>query len=156
MNRLDKCLDWIIAAEGGIANDPRDRGGLTKYGISQAAYPSLDIAKLTEADAKAIYIRDYWTPCKCAHLPAGVDLVVFDSAVMMGVFASSVHLQRALNVTPDGDIGPKTLAAATARGTEILPALLTERMFYLMATPTWKVHRRGWTLRTFRLAHEVM
>jgi lysozyme family protein len=37
-----------------------DWGGLTKYGISQKAYPGLSIPSLTIADAEAIYLKDYW------------------------------------------------------------------------------------------------
>lgn len=155
MSRLDTCLDWIIRAEGGLSTDTADRGGLTKFGISQSAYPDVDIAALTEADARAIYERDYWMPCRCANLPAPLDLVVLDSAVLMGVKASIQQLQRALHVKTDGVSGPKTLAAARANGLASIHLLLTERMLYLAKTPTWKNHGRGWTLRTFALAQEV-
>lgn len=37
-----------------------DAGGKTKYGISQHAYPSIDIESLTFANAKAIFYQDYW------------------------------------------------------------------------------------------------
>ena len=33
---LEKMIDLIIEAEGGYVNDPNDRGGATKYGITQA------------------------------------------------------------------------------------------------------------------------
>lgn len=155
MSRLDTCLNWILKAEGGLVDDPNDIGGITKYGISQAAYPDLDIEALTIADARIIYERDYWLPCRCGDLPSGLDLVVLDSAVLMGVHASIIQLQRALKVKADGIIGPKTLTAATKKGASALPALLTERMLYLTQARTWKHHGRGWTLRTMRLAQEV-
>lgn len=37
-------------------NDP---GGKTKYGISQKAYPALNIKALTLNEVKKIYFRDY-------------------------------------------------------------------------------------------------
>lgn len=37
-----------------------DAGGATKYGISQNAYPSLDISTITASTAKEITERDYW------------------------------------------------------------------------------------------------
>ena len=51
---MDKMPDdiWnkIIKAEGAeYTDDPVDRGGKTKYGISQKRYPNLDIKNLTEA-----------------------------------------------------------------------------------------------------------
>jgi lysozyme family protein len=155
MSRLNTCLDWILRAEGGLSLDPDDRGGLTNYGISQAAYPDVDIAALTEADARAIYQRDYWMPCRCAELPPPLDLVVLDGAVLMGVGASVVQLQRALRVDIDGVLGPKTLAAAKANGLASLERLFTERLLYLAKAVTWKQHGRGWTLRTFALAREA-
>ena len=155
MTRLDICLDWILRAEGGLSRDPNDRGGLTKYGISQAAYPDVEIEALTEDDARAIYERDYWLPCRCSDLPAGVDQVVLDGAVLMGVKASVQQLQRALGVKADGVIGVKTLMAAKRQGDDVLPALFTERTLYLAKAPTWKHHGSGWMLRTFRLAREV-
>lgn len=157
MSRLDTCLDWIIRAEGGgvLVHDPNDRGGLTKYGISQKAYPQLDIPSLTEADARAIYERDYWKPCQCEALPMPLDLILLDGAVLMGAHAVIGQLQRALGVVDDGVIGPKTLAAAKSRGVAALPHLFTERVLYLAATKTWKHHGRGWMVRTFRLAKEA-
>lgn len=155
MRRIDTCLDWIIRAEGGLSADPNDRGGLTKYGISQTAYPDVDIEALTEADARLIYERDYWLHCRCADLPIGVDQVVLDGAVLMGVSAVSKQLQRALGVKVDGRIGPKTIMAAQKAGDDIIPALMAERALYLAKAPTWKQHGRGWMLRTFQLMKEV-
>jgi lysozyme family protein len=48
--------DLIIPAEGiRYVNNPADLGGATKYGISQRAYPSLDIKALTFPQALEIY-----------------------------------------------------------------------------------------------------
>ena len=60
MGDFQHCIDRILAEEGGIANLRKDPGGLTKFGISQRAYPTLDIAHLALADAEALYRRDYW------------------------------------------------------------------------------------------------
>jgi lysozyme family protein len=155
MRRIDICLDWIIRAEGGLSADPNDRGGLTKYGISKKAYPDLDIAALTEAEARSIYERDYWIPCRCADLPAGVDQVVLDGAVLMGVSAVSKQLQRALKIKVDGKIGILTVIAAQKAGDDIIPALMAERALYLAKTPTWKHHGRGWMIRSFKLMKEI-
>jgi len=48
--------------EGGakVVNDPNDKGGLTKFGISQRAYPNLDIKNLTLEQAEEIYYNDYF------------------------------------------------------------------------------------------------
>src|SRR5271166_4784754 len=54
----------IIAAEGGEVKNSADYGGLTKFGISQRAYPNLDIANLTQNEAADIYQKDYWLKYK--------------------------------------------------------------------------------------------
>ena len=64
---FDTAFANVIGLEGGYTDDPRDRGNWTggtvgqgklrgtKYGISAAAFPTLDIANLTLDAAKAIY-----------------------------------------------------------------------------------------------------
>lgn len=60
MASFDIAVKQLLAQEGGLVNNPADSGGITKYGISKAAYPALDIASLTQEQAIAIYQRDYW------------------------------------------------------------------------------------------------
>ncbi|MBK8639281.1 MAG: hypothetical protein IPN92_13770 [Chromatiaceae bacterium] len=57
MNTFPDCIAHVLAAEGGLVNDPRDPGGVTKFGISQRAYPALNIRGLTPDDAKANFYR---------------------------------------------------------------------------------------------------
>ena len=73
--------------EGGsrVTNDPDDPGGLTKYGLSQKYNPDLDIATLTEAQAKEIYKERYWDKVNGDELPYPYDLIVADTAVNLGV-----------------------------------------------------------------------
>jgi lysozyme family protein len=89
----DKAINFVIDIEGGWVNDVLDPGGETKYGISKRAYPTLEISTLTEEDAKSIYKRDYWDACNCDHLSTGIDMVVFDCAVNMGVPTAKLMLQ---------------------------------------------------------------
>jgi lysozyme family protein len=53
-------IQTVLDHEGGYSNDPSDRGGETKYGISKTSYPDLDIKNLTREEAIAIYERDFW------------------------------------------------------------------------------------------------
>ena len=109
MGDFTRCIDVILAEEGGLSHHRRDPGGLTKFGISSRAYPQLDIARLTRDQAVSIYRADYWTPIRGDDLPPGLDLLVFDTAVNMGVITAAMLLQDALGVTMDGVIGPITL-----------------------------------------------
>lgn len=60
ISRFDKCVEFVLASEGGYVNDKYDAGGETKFGISKRAYPDLDIINLTIEQAKDIYYKDYW------------------------------------------------------------------------------------------------
>jgi len=89
-----RAIQFILKWEGGLTQDPNDPGGTTKFGISQRAYPDLDIKNLTEQDAMAIYHRDYWLKAGCDDLPWPLDLIAFDTAVNMGVSRAKVLLQE--------------------------------------------------------------
>ena len=41
---FDKSFEVLMRVEGGYVDDPNDKGGKTKYGISQKSYPNIDIA----------------------------------------------------------------------------------------------------------------
>lgn len=80
-----KAMEFVLKWEGGYVNDPSDRGGETKYGISKRAYPRLDIKNLTKEQAQEIYLNDYWKASGADKLPWPLSLYVFDTAVNMGV-----------------------------------------------------------------------
>jgi len=83
---FDKIINFSLRWEGGskITRDPGDPGGTTKWGISQKAYPDLDIEQLTEEQAKEIYKRDYWDEVAMGHYD-DLDMCAFDTAVNCGV-----------------------------------------------------------------------
>ena len=93
----DKAIDFVLSIEGGYVNDPKDPGGETKYGISKHSYPNVDIANLTEEQAKEIYKRDYWDKCNCDHIPDLRDVLVFDTAVNMGINSAMQFLSKSLD-----------------------------------------------------------
>ena len=84
MGHFADCIKIVITEEGGLSIDARDPGGTTHYGISQRAYPNLDIPSLTLEGAEAIYRRDYWEPINSDEFPAGIALLLFDAAVNQG------------------------------------------------------------------------
>lgn len=148
-------LAFVMKWEGGakITRDPKDPGGVTKYGISQKAYPSLDIESLTEEAAAEIYERDYWKKGRCDSLPHPVSLVHMDACVNCGVVQASKFLQRAAGVDDDGEIGVKTLAAvALADPAQLAKDCVIEREKYyrklISARPSLLRFSRGWFNRT--------
>jgi hypothetical protein len=92
-----RTLDFILKIEGGFQNDPNDPGNWTggavgigelkgtKYGISAASYPDLDIVNLTVPEASVIYERDYWRESGADELPWPLCLAHCDLAVNGGV-----------------------------------------------------------------------
>jgi len=65
-----------------LTDDQDDPGGLTKYGISAAAHPNVDIANLTRAGAIAIYRAEYWKRNNLQYINSyTVSAYLFDEAV---------------------------------------------------------------------------
>lgn len=123
----------LIGFEGGLSNNPQDPGGLTKYGISQKAFPNLDIANLTLDQAKAIYKQQYWDEIRADTLPDPVRYVAFDAAVNNGVNRANVWLQLALSGNPDPY--------------QSLCRFVGYRLKFMTGLSTWQTFGRGWTLR---------
>lgn len=113
---------WLILQRDIEGGDQviSDAGGLTKWGISQRAYPSLDIANLTEDAARRIALSDYWLPIRGDALPAHLQFPVFDSAFNQGPGMATRLLQSALNIAVDGVVGNMTIAHANTSGLEAL------------------------------------
>lgn len=154
---FDAAFLLVVAAEGGekVTDDPRDPGGLTKWGICQRSYPDLDIRALTESDAREIYRRDYWDACKCDELPWPLSLYVFDAAINQGVSAAARMLQKAVDATVDGKIGPKTLAAAKSHTEWRAARFMALRAMRYNKTKNFDRFGMGWLTRIFALAQEV-
>lgn len=140
---FDAAVAIVLAHEGGFQNDAADPGNWTggavaagackgtKYGIAAATHPGVDIAALSEDDARAIYRRDWWNRLGLARLPPPLGAKLFDAAVNLGANPAIVCFQRALNqvgaaVAEDGILGPATIAAATAVPAEAALAALRE------------------------------
>lgn len=145
---FEEAFQRVVGHEGGYVNDPADRGGETKFGISKRAYPALNIAALTLADARAIYRRDYWDLCRCDLMPEPLAFAVFDLAVNAGRHAATKDLQLALGLIPDGVLGPDTLAALHAcDGLRTPVKVHASGLERRTNAPTGPQHGRGWTRR---------
>lgn len=113
MANYNDAIVKTLAKEGGskFTDVPEDKGGATKYGISQAAYPNVDIRNLTEQQARDIYKRDYWDRVRGDDITSQLIAEnVFDTAVNMGVRTTSRLVQKMLEIDPaDGIIGSASL-----------------------------------------------
>lgn len=129
MKTVKAIADEIVAREGGYVNDPDDPGGATKFGVTLGTLKRLgldltgdrrvnvaDVKKLSRAQARDIFISDYYERPRIAELPQVLQASVFDMYVNAGGNAVKI-LQRLLrdmgqSVAVDGAIGPQTIAAA--------------------------------------------
>jgi len=153
-------LEHLFGLEGGYVNDPADRGGETKFGISQKSYPKLNIKNLTLNQAAAIYKQDYWDICQCDDMPAEVAVIVFDAAVNHGARRASMFLQQLVNSKMDGVIGDKTLASLrkylsrrTVDGV-VVKYLSIRAQFYhdiVVGDSSQAKFLKGWFTRLFKL-----
>lgn len=120
-SRYLAAFDQLIKVEGGFVDDPVDRGGATKYGISlrfliaegqidgdgdgradfdldmDGDIDGRDVRKLTLGDAKFLYHRCFWQRGQMILLPRPLGEAVFDQAVNGGLIAAGKLLQRAVN-----------------------------------------------------------
>jgi lysozyme family protein/predicted chitinase len=135
-----RCVDLVLAQEGGFSDDPSDPSRATQYGITLGALrysrqdQSLtadDLRKLGRNEACEIYRTRYWNVFRCDDLPTGVDLVVFDFGVDAGSPQSARMLQQAVGAAPDGSIGDATIAATKAMSpADVIKEMSNRRLEY--------------------------
>ena len=161
--KFEQIINVVLEHEGGYVNDPNDKGGETKFGISKRSYPNVDIKNLTLNDAKAIYKRDFWDNQPYKNI---VDIKlatkVFDLSVNMGSSQANKLLQRALRATgqqvvEDGVLGIKTLAAVNqADSSDLLASLKSEAAGYYRVLVALKPEQsrfiQGWLTRAYASA----
>lgn len=157
--RFRQYLPFLFKWEGTTyENDPDDPGGATKYGIDQRRHPDVNIRALTEAQATAIYLHDYWMPVRADLLPPPLDWVMMDIAVNNGRTRAVQWLQEIVGTRVDGVIGPMTLAAVK-RGSGKLWAqrlLIRREAFYrAIAKGAKKKFLKGWLNRNDDLRKQI-
>lgn len=119
-------FNHLTEIEGGLANDPRDRGGVTYIGLSSRTYPEwaeeIASGSMTIKQVKEIYRTDYWNSI---HGIEWLEVRMPELAWLL--FISKVHgagdehlveliqgwindqVRRNAPLAVDGIFGPKTL-----------------------------------------------
>ena len=142
---IDSMLDSLVGREGGYTNNPADRGGPTRWGVTEQVARAYgykgDMKVLPRQTAIDIYRQRYWIGPKfnlVAEVSPALAEELFDTGVNMGQAVAAKFLQRALNVLNrqasdypdigrDGQIGPMTISAlksyAAKRGAKGLTVL---------------------------------
>jgi lysozyme family protein len=159
----ERSFELMLGSEDGFSDDPRDNGnklpdgrpGSTMLGVTQYNWENWtghqvtheQMKKLKPEDVKPFYKKKFWDACRCNDLPEGIDYLVFDFAVNAGVGRSAKTLQSAVGATPDGSIGPLTLAAVAKQSeTELIDNFSAAKVdFYVgLNNPTYE---DGWLNR---------
>lgn len=128
----DDIFNAILGKEGGYVDHPDDKGGPTRWGITQAVARSHgyvgSMKDLPRATALDILTADYWTGPRfdlVASLSPAIAAELCDTGVNMGPSVQSKWFQRWLNaynqqgklypdLSADGQIGPRTISALRA------------------------------------------
>ena len=95
MEKLFKtALNFVLKWEGGYVNNPNDKGGATNKGITQHTYNSWlkslslaprDVRFITQEEVEQIYYKNYWLKAGCDKMSPKFAVLVFDTAVNMGL-----------------------------------------------------------------------
>jgi lysozyme family protein len=154
--KFTEALDHVLKHEGGFVDHPRDPGGMTNLGVTRAVWEEWvgrgsnekEMRALTPENVAPLYKQKYWDRVKADDLPAGLNYCVFDAAVNSGTGRAAKWLQEAVGATPDGAIGPNTLAKVKSHDADVLVnAFCDIRMNFLKSLRTFDTFGRGWTSR---------
>jgi lysozyme family protein len=166
---FDDAFVLVHGIEGNFGKDPRDKGNWTggrvgvgelkgtKYGISAAAYPHLDIENLTLDQAKALAKKDYWDLVSGDLIPARVALGLFDAAYNEGVTEAIKLAQTALKISTDGHLGPGTLAALQGCNIQrFAREFAIARIVQYASLGLWAQDHNGWTGRVLDIYRNML
>jgi lysozyme family protein len=144
----------------GFANDPDDLGGATMCGVTLATfteycrrkgYPRPTIVRLKAIKYKEwleILKTMFWDKWKADQINnESIALILVDWVWGSGKYGITIP-QKAIGVTADGNVGPKTIAAVNAKDPKQLFDLIRkERLAYIericRSRPTNLKYRRG-------------
>lgn len=114
-------FETTLINEGGykLTNIKDDRGGMTYAGIARNAWPKwpgwsyIDNGDTPPSEAvRGFYRANFWEPLRLSEITdQHVAHNLYDFGVNAGTGTAAKLAQIVVGATPDGKIGPKTLAA---------------------------------------------
>ncbi len=167
-----KLVPFILKWEGGFVNDPVDRGGATKYGITLETWKNVgydknkdgkidkkDIMLLSYEDFLKVFKKNFWDKWQGDKIKnQSVANIVVDWLWGSGKWGI-IYPQRILGVKDDGKVGPKTIEAINkVNPKEFFEKVKKSRIqFYqniVKNNPSQKKFIKGWTNRVNALKFE--
>jgi len=153
---------------GPYTDDPSDRGGATRWGITQntasrfygRAVSKQEVRDMPLAEALEIANKLFFLDTNYNLIKDWrVRLMVADYGYNFGPDDATPALQRAVGAKPDGQLGPITLAmVATADPLTMCLKVLADRQFKHVQQsykPNQLTYIRGWINRTTMLAQRI-
>lgn len=155
------CLQWVLKFEDSTLSGRvvvlNDGAGRTRFGISEKNNSSLpqDFYTCSTAQAltyaESIYRISYWNPMMGDLLTSDeLAATLLSFGVNDGIHTAIKLLQECLDVTPDGGMGPITLAAANSTPTAAASLRQAQAAKYkaiALANPAMKIYEEGWLRR---------
>lgn len=163
-------IDGILQREGGFVDHAADRGGATRFGITQETLAAWrgkpvtvdDVKQLPENEAREILREQYIIrPGFLGIENEGVRTFAIDCAVNHGVKPAVKLLQEAARVFTDGIFGPHTRDAVN----RMTPGILYRRLCaarvrlygqIITKNPTQAVFAAGWANRVAEFIEEIV
>lgn len=160
-SKFETAIEVILNNEGGLSNNPNDRGGMTKFGISKASYPHINIEKLTKEEAIKIYRKDFWDKFKLERIKDQEVLnKVFNMCVLMGkaratLLFESTLIKLGFNIPKDGILDDEMIHIINNYNSGTLIAKYKEELKKFIdriveTNPSQKVFYKGWMNRIYQ------
>lgn len=153
------CIKAVWQFDGVKDDEAPGENFVTTYGITAGTWSDAVAAGIvnkaqrncTPDDAIAILKALYWEKTTCDDWHAGVDLMVFDFAMMAGIRPSIECLQLAAGLDGedvDGIVGFQTMTeVAKGDPRTLIPALRQYHLEHLCTLRNWGQFKGGWTRR---------
>lgn len=165
MADVKKLAPIIFGWEGGLANDPMDRGGLTNMGVTLDTWRAVgydktgdgvidgaDLKLLDKKDVINVLKKHYWDRWKGDHIRSqSLANILVDWVWASGAWGIKIP-QRLLGVPSDGVVGPMTLSTLNeANARNLFFRIKEERIRFVedicRKDPTQVRFRKGWLNR---------
>lgn len=179
MSEFDDAVEYVLAREGGLSENPNDVGGITKFGISLRFVREIPndrlrrysifepvteqtIRNLEIPQAKFIYRGEFWDEAPFQDIESQkLCNYLFDMCINLGTHQGIKLIQRAIwaaaadrrLLKDDGILGERTIGYINSYGDALLPILIAIRAsFYRLIVelhPTQKPNLNGWLNRAY-------
>lgn len=155
MADFNLAVQKTLVHEGGYVNNPHDKGGPTKYGITQADMPGVDMKSITTDQAVTYYTANYWKSLYSQINSQSLAEKLFDMGVLFGVKTAvrllQITMQNEISIVSDGVFGEETLADVNQESEDLLARYRTTLIQHVVNivnhNPEDGVFVNGWVNR---------